>query len=311
MLYLGDGPWASIALERLLSERSHFDVRFVTPRYSKQDPELKHIAERFNIPFVPVKNVNDTDFVASVKKENLDILVSMSFNQIFRTPILQSASQGIVNCHAGSLPRYRGRNILNWVIINGENEFGITAHYVDEGIDTGDIILQAKFAIDPDATYSDLLQKAHQECPRILISALDKLHDGTAERIPQSTLGHGFYCGMRREGDEWINWNWPSQRIHNFIRGITAPAPGARFEIEGTEYICFRSSLLPDAPNFIGTEGEVIGISPEGVIVKSGDNSILLCECAHGTGSRGWVQAEMENRYPPVKTHQIHSLIAG
>lgn len=292
LAFFGDGPWASIALERLLSQRPHFDVRFVTPRYSKQDPELKRISERFNIPFLPVRDVNDAEFVASIEKEKLDIIVSMSFNQIFRSPVLNSTNQGIVNCHAGALPRYRGRNILNWVLINGEHEFGITVHHVDEGIDTGDIILQENFALGPDATYSDLLATAHRECPRLLINALDKLHDGTAERTPQLTLGNGFYCGMRREGDEWIDWNWPSRRIYDFVRGITAPAPGARFEIGKTEYICFTAKLLPDSPNFIGTEGEIIGIAPEGVVVKSGDNSIMLCECALGT--------EPQTRFKPT-----------
>ena len=71
----------------------------------------------------------------------------MSFNQIFRKDIINLTPIGIINCHAGKLPFYRGRNILNWVLINDEKEFGITVHFVDEGIDTGDIILQKTFPI--------------------------------------------------------------------------------------------------------------------------------------------------------------------
>ena len=84
----------------------------------------------------------------------------MSFNQIFKQSIISLPELGIISCHAGKLLLYRGRNVLNWVLINDEKEFGITVHYIDEGIDTGDIIIQKSFQIKDTDTYKSLLEKA-------------------------------------------------------------------------------------------------------------------------------------------------------
>ena len=108
-----------------------------------------------------------------IKKYDCDLLVSMSFNQIFKTSILSKYK--IINCHAGKLPFYRGRNILNWVLINDEKEYGITVHYVDEGIDTGDIILQKTYPITDNDNYKTLLTNAQTECASLLYEALQKI----------------------------------------------------------------------------------------------------------------------------------------
>ncbi|MDR1522244.1 MAG: hypothetical protein LBS28_05280 [Streptococcaceae bacterium] len=85
--------------------------------------------------------MNSKEVINLLKKYNADLFISMSFNQIFKSEIINLPRLKTINCHAGKLPFYRSRNILNWVLINDEKEFGITVHYVDEGIDTGDIIL--------------------------------------------------------------------------------------------------------------------------------------------------------------------------
>ena len=95
----------------------------------------------------------------------------MSFDQIFKSEIIYLSKHKIINCHAGKLPFYRGRNVLNWVLINDE-EFGITVHYVDEGIDTGDIILQKKFPISDQDNYKTLLEKSYRMCKYFIWSIL-------------------------------------------------------------------------------------------------------------------------------------------
>jgi methionyl-tRNA formyltransferase len=96
----------------------------------------------------------------------------MSFNQIFREEIMNMPPLKTINCHAGQLPFYRGRNILNWALINDEKCFGITVHYVDSGIDTGDIILQRTYPINDADNYKSLLEVAYTECANILYDAI-------------------------------------------------------------------------------------------------------------------------------------------
>jgi methionyl-tRNA formyltransferase len=107
----------------------------------------------------------------------------MSFNQIFRSSIIKTPRLGIINCHTGKLPFYRGRNILNWALINDEKEFGITVHYVDEGIDTGDIIKQRCFDIKDDYDYNKLLQIAYVECAQILFDTIKEIQSGFQKEL--------------------------------------------------------------------------------------------------------------------------------
>ncbi len=139
--YFGDGPWAHQALD-LLSRSERFEVAFIVARNDRPDPVLRQYAEQLEVPFLTHPNVNSEEFLHCIEPYACDLHVSMSFNQIMKARSWSSAPEGFINCHAGALPFYRGRNILNWAIINGESRFGVTVHYIDPGIDTGNIILQ-------------------------------------------------------------------------------------------------------------------------------------------------------------------------
>ena len=125
--YFADGPWAHKAFEKLIKDES-IKIVFMTVRYDKRDEALLRLAEQYSIPVELSENINSPDFIDTVKKYNADLFVSMSFNQIFRDEIRNLPKQKTINCHAGKLPFYRGRNILNWALINDEKEFGITVH---------------------------------------------------------------------------------------------------------------------------------------------------------------------------------------
>ena len=149
----------------------------------------------------------------------------MSFDQIFKTKLFSLPRLGTINCHAGKLPFYRGRNVLNWVLINDEKEFGITVHYVDEGIDTGDIIIQKVFPIFDSDNCDSLLKVAYENCGLLLQSAINLIINKKVKRIKQDQISkHGLYCSKRIEGDEIINWNNSSREIFNFIRALTLPS---------------------------------------------------------------------------------------
>ena len=109
---------------------------FVVPRKDTNDNTLKNLCSENNIDYLYNQDINSDDFYETAKSYNCDLFVSMSFNQIFKKRIINLPKLKSINCHAGLLPFYRGRNVLNWVLINGEKKFGITVHFIDEGIDT-------------------------------------------------------------------------------------------------------------------------------------------------------------------------------
>lgn len=274
--YFADGPWSHETI-RLISETEGLNISFIVPRFDTQDPVLKDWADKLGVPYIPVKNVNSAEFIQDIKKYDADLFISMSFNQILRKEIINTPKLGFINCHAGALPFYRGRNPLNWALINGEKSFGITVHYVDEGIDTGDIIEQRLYPISLSDDYASLLELAINECANVLHSATVKLNHNMAKRLKQTDIHPvGTYFGMRTFGDEIIDFHWPCVQVHNFIRAINYPGPCARCLIGDTEYAIQLSELISDAPNYIATVGEVLGRTSKGVVVKVGDKTILL-----------------------------------
>lgn len=274
--YFADGPWSHDALEKIVDD-GRFEIAFIVPRFDTQDPVLKEWAAKLDVDFLPIQNVNHPDAIRKLSEYGAELFVSMSFNQILRKEILDAPSKGFINCHAGALPFYRGRNILNWALINDEKEFGVTVHYIDEGIDTGDIIRQKMSPITDQDDYATLLARAIKLCADQLFEALVDIKTDCVKRIVQSSIHPvGSYCGRRIEGDEWIDWNWPSRRIFNFVRAITKPGPCARTMLGSTVILVERISMIEKAPIYIGTAGEIVGKDSNAIIVKTGDSTICV-----------------------------------
>lgn len=276
--YFADGPWAHQAFLKIISDET-LSIDFVCVRNDKRDAILIEMAGKYGIDVLNSPNINSKEFISHLKAYPSDMYVSMSFNQIFKEEIINLTKYKIINCHAGKLPFYRGRNILNWVLINDEKEFGITVHYVDQGIDTGDIILQRSYPITDSDDYSTLLDRAYEGCSAILYEAIKKIQAGTADRIQQNTICPvGMYCGIRKEGDELLDWNQTSREIFNFVRAICRPGPEARTYINGSEVKINRVEMIPDAPVYKGIPGQILMKDAEGVIVKSKDSFVVLKE---------------------------------
>lgn len=277
--YFADGPWSHQAFE-LLNSNSSIEIAFICVRSDTSDYVLKDYCEKYQIPYLSHKNVNSDEFLTRLKSYNCDLFVSMSFNQIMKAPFLSVAPKGVINCHAGKLPFYRGRNILNWALINGEKEFGITVHYVDTGIDTGDIILQKLFPITESDDYGSLLEKAYVGCAKVLYEAvLLFLNGDNVEGKRQSEIHPvGLYCCARKVGDEVIDWNQPSEQVFNFIRAISRPGPCARTYSGGTEIKLVRAELIESAPIYKGIPGSIVGKDENGIIVKTMDSTIRVTD---------------------------------
>ena len=273
--FFGDGPWAHLTFSKL-TDNHNFEIVFVCTRHIKPDPHLKNLAERKGIPVFCHCDINSNDSVQLITSFKADVFVSMSFDQIFRSAMLSSAPSGIINCHAGLLPFYRGRNVLNWVLINDEETFGITVHFVDE-VDTGDIIEQACLKITDEDNYGSLLERAYPICAELVELALIKLSKNEIKRIPQNSIHPvGFYCCKRVDGDERINWSLSARQIFNHVRAVCSPGPSAITSLRGNDLIIHRAMLIPDAPSYVGIYGSIVGVSTDGFVVKTNDSSILI-----------------------------------
>lgn len=274
--FFGDGPWSQNALDLLLRDET-IEIIFVCARNKEPDSILKKIATRKKITFLHDKNINGKRFEEFLQENTCDLFVSMSFDQIFSQRIIEMVPKGVINCHAGKLPFYRGRNILNWALINDEKDFGITVHFVDRGIDTGDIIIQESFEIKDSDDYSTLLERAYVECPRLLLSAIKRIQNDKVKNLNQAKINkYGSYFVARKEGDEVINWNNNSREIFNFIRAITFPGPVARTKFMDTQIKIFKAEYSNEFPKYRSINGSVVGVDQDSFYVKTADSYLRI-----------------------------------
>jgi methionyl-tRNA formyltransferase len=203
----------------------------------------------------------------------------MSYNQKFNKQLIDHCRFGIINCHAGNLPFYRGRSPLNWVLINDEKFFGITVHYVNQKIDRGDIILQKKYSINDKDDYSSIFKKAIQNCPKLLIESLKLVINKKDIPIKQTSISKkGSYFVKRKPGDEIINWNNSSRNIFCFIRGLSKPSVMAKTHLNKREIFINQSE-----PKFIFNKknilpGTILTVNKNFFLVKTGDSVIKIKE---------------------------------
>jgi hypothetical protein len=139
-----------------------------------------------NIESVPCVNPNASDFVEEVNNRGIDLIVVAAFSRILKARLIAAPRLGCINVHPSLLPRYRGPNPFYWVLAGGEKKTGVTIHYIDEGIDSGDIILQREFTINARDTEKDLLMKASVLASEMMGEAISLLAAGTAPRVPQN-----------------------------------------------------------------------------------------------------------------------------
>lgn len=176
------------------------------------------------------------DFTKGLQRLAADLFLVSSYSMILPHEWLTMPALGTVNVHCALLPQYRGANVLNWVLVNGETETGATIHYIDDGIDTGDIILQRRLAINFDDTALSLRTKLCDLWPTMLAEVIGMLEKGNCPRQAQDET-KARHWPRRRPEEGRIDWRWPAERIYDLIRALVKPWPGAFFETVGRERV--------------------------------------------------------------------------
>jgi methionyl-tRNA formyltransferase len=183
-------------------------------------------AAEYGIPTFAPADPNTSEAIARIADSRPDFIFSFYYRSILRAPLLALASRGALNMHGSLLPRYRGRVPINWAIIHGETETGATLHYMTEKPDAGDIVGQTTVPILPDDTAKEVFDKVTVAAEMTLHASLPALVAGTAPRMPQDA-SRATYFGGRRPEDGVIDWSKSAAEIHNLVRAVAPPYPGA------------------------------------------------------------------------------------
>lgn len=201
-----------------------------------------HSFERqYQIPVIEVKD-NMKSYQEKIKQFNPDFLLVIGWYYMIPKGIRELSPKGCTGFHSSLLPKYRGGAPLVWAIINGEKETGVTFFYMDEGIDSGDIIAQKKFPIEDNDTIKNAIDKSYNCIIEILDEYLPKIEAGNAQRIKQDE-SQATFVPQRKPEDGEIDWSWNAKRIRNFIRAQTKPYPGAFTIINGKKLTIWEAEI--------------------------------------------------------------------
>jgi len=240
---------------------------------------VKLLAEQLGLPlFQPVK-IKTPETVNLIRKLKPECIIVVAFGQILSQEILQIPPFGCVNIHASILPAYRGAAPIHWSVINGESFTGVTAMLMDEGLDTGDMLLTRKYEISPIATTGEVHDGLAKIGAEVLLETIKGLADNTLKPIPQPS--ESTYAPLLKREHEQLDWLWNAPTLHNRIRGLN-PWPGAFTTFRNEQVKIWRSGL-PDT-RLTGNNipkalpGEIISPSTHGFIVQAGDGVIEIME---------------------------------
>jgi methionyl-tRNA formyltransferase len=234
---------------------------------------VAELAAKHGIPAVTPQDANTPDFVDRVRALAPDFLFSFYYRKMLGRPLLDSAKRGAFNMHGSLLPKYRGRVPVNWAIIKGETETGATLHEMVEKPDAGRIVAREAVPIGPDDLAVDVFKRVTAAAETVMRRALPKLVDGTAVLEPQD-LSKGSYFGGRRPEDGRIDWTKPAREIHNLVRAVAPPYPGAFTPFEGATLRIHRTRLEPGrkappgAPGLYSERGELFARCGDGQVLR-------------------------------------------
>jgi UDP-4-amino-4-deoxy-L-arabinose formyltransferase/UDP-glucuronic acid dehydrogenase (UDP-4-keto-hexauronic acid decarboxylating) len=233
---------------------------------------VSELAASHNIPVFGPENINHELWIQRIRDFNPDIIFSFYYRNMVGRSILEIPPAGCMNLHGSLLPQYRGRCPINWVLINGEKETGVTLHYMTPRPDDGDMVCQEKIDITESDTAKTLHDKAKMTSAKMLDRILPQIKQGTAPRIPQDHP-KATYFGGRRPQDGEIDWHKAAREIRNLVRGVTRPYPGAFSYIGDRKCLFWEVTDIPSnqkAPS----PGAVVSVDP--LIIACGERSIRI-----------------------------------
>lgn len=226
-----------------------------------------------DIPFEQPE-VLDEEFTKRIESLKPDICFSFYFRKVFKKDLIDIPPMGFINLHPSHLPQYRGPAPTMWALLNGEQKTGVTLHYIDYGVDTGDIIGQRSYEIPSDITGFALNDQGMKEGFLLIQDEMPKILNKTNDRTIQTDIGASYY-GQFKSVVSHINWLQKSRDIYNQVRVLTKPYAGARAKIKDQEVIIWRVALdVKPLHNAFGP-GRIMDLSADGSFMVSTVNGYL------------------------------------
>ena len=278
IIFMGTPDFAAASLEALIASRHEIQAVVTQPdkpkgRKGELTPSpVKVIAKREGIKVYQPLKVRDEEFVKTLRAYNPDVMVVVAFGQIIPLSILKMPKYGCVNIHGSLLPKYRGAAPIQWAVLDGEKETGITTILMDEGIDTGDILLKKTIQIDTDETSGSLFDKLMALGAETILETLDELEKGNLTPTKQGESPTA-YAKMLTKAMGLIDFTKSAKELDCFVRGMD-PWPSAYTLLSGKTLKLWKVRAVDGS----GKAGSVIEIGKESFTIACGEGAIEVIE---------------------------------
>lgn len=290
-IFVGAVEGSYHALEEMLTQGGNVVGIFtLAPEYASRHSDfadLRPLAQQYRVPLWGINNINDPEAVAQMQALEPDYILVIGWSQIVKRTVLELPARACIGFHPALLPQNRGRAVLPWTILQGLRHSGATLFYLDEGVDSGDILIQKTFTVEPGETARTLYNKVTATLREMIREALPFLENGNPPRYPQDH-SRATYCARRTPADGLIDWQQPAEQIWTLIRAVGEPYPGAFTFHRGRKVTVWEAAFVGSAP-YCGLPGQIQAISHDGALIQCGDGKHILLRT---------VQLEGEERCP-------------
>ncbi|MFH1823947.1 MAG: methionyl-tRNA formyltransferase [Candidatus Firestonebacteria bacterium] len=285
ILFFGTPDIAVLYLKKLVESHAPEGAGFIEVVTSADKPKgrgykvtcspVKEYADLNNLKVYQPKFCKDENFLKEISQVNIDLGVVVSFGQILPKSLFSLPTYGSINVHFSLLPKYRGAAPVNWAIINGETKTGVSIIYVEEKLDSGDIILQLEEPIKEDDDAFSLMERLINISTIKLLDVIELVTNGKVAKIKQDETKVSYAPKIKKE-DTSINWQSSSRDIFNFIRGLS-PEPAACSKLNGKTIKILKSEILEEGKKLTQTPGEILEcIKNKGWKVSTSDGSLII-----------------------------------
>ena len=288
IVFFGTSEFAVPSLKEL-SASAHEILAVVTQpdrkkgrHLHKAAPPIKIEAASSGISVHQPENPNAKDFIKILSSIKADLFVVVSFGHILKKDILDMPRLGAVNLHASLLPKYRGAAPINWAVIKGEKDTGVSIIKMTEKMDAGDIVASEKIKILPEDTAATLTGKLSNKGALLLLKALDETVKGKTACKKQDEKLVSFAPKLKKENG-LIDWSWTAPELHNLIRGLL-PWPGAYTHWKGRLLKIWKAEA--EALDFDLPPGRISTVGDKGIVVKTSSGSLVINELQLEGGKR-------------------------
>lgn len=280
IVFMGTPDFSVPALEKLVQAGHEVAAVVTQPDKPKGRGKavlmtpVKKKALEFNIPVYQPAKVRETAFIEVLKEIGPEAIVVVAFGQILPKAVLELPKYGCINIHASLLPKYRGAAPIQWVIIDGEKETGVTTMYMNEGLDTGDMLERVVVPIEKKETGGSLHDKLSAAGGELILSTLDKLKTGELQGTPQIDEGT-CYAKMLHKSLGDINWNASAASIERLIRGLN-PWPSAYTSLGGKTVKLWAADVIEK--EYGVTPGTICEVTKDSMVIQTGNGALSVKE---------------------------------